>query len=133
MANDVKGLGYSGSIIITPMDSGTGNISQGIFWYQVDVKIYDENWNYATDLYLYYTYQEQQDGTTAAYGLDITNISTNYDDEAAYYTKQDYLDMNEADRYYYGASPTAGVPWNDPTTGEWTLDGELYEGGLYSY
>ena len=133
VATDVKGLGYSGSIIIGPMDSGTGNISQGIFWYQLDVKIYDENWNYATDLYLYYTYQEQQDGTTTAYGLDITSISTNYDDEAAYYTKQDYLDMNEADRYYYGASPTAGVPWNDPTTGEWTLDGELYEGGLYSY
>lgn len=28
VATDVKGLGYSGSIIITPMDSGTGNISQ---------------------------------------------------------------------------------------------------------
>ena len=133
VANDVKGLGYSGSIIITPMDSGTANISQGIFWNQLGVKVYDENWNYTIDLDLYYTCQEQQDGTIASYGLDITNISTSYDDDATYYTKEDYLAMNEADQVYYGASPTAGIPWNDPSTGEWILDGEPYEGGLYWY
>ena len=131
VANDVKGLGYSGSIIITPMDSGTANISQGIFWNQLGVKVYDENWNYTIDLDLYYTCQEQQDGTIASYGLDITNISTSYDDDATYYTKEDYLAMNEADQYYYGDSPTPGIPWFDPTTEEWTLDGELWEGGLY--
>ena len=132
VVNDVKNYGYSGSIIITPMDSGIANNSQGISWVGLDVTIYDESWTYVIDLYLYYFYSDTEDGNTT-YGLYEDSTSTNYDDEAAYYTKQDYLDMNEADRYYYGASPTAGVPWNDPTTGEWTLDGELYEGGLYSY
>lgn len=130
--NDVKSYGYSGSIIITPMDSGIANNSQGISWVGLDVTIYDENWTYVIDLYLYYFYSDTEDGNTT-YGLYEDSTSTNYDDEATYYTKQDYLDMNEADQVYYGASPTAGIPWNDPSTGEWILDGEPYEGGLYWY
>lgn len=43
VANDVKDLGYSGSIIIGPMDSGIANSSQGISWVELDVTIYDEN------------------------------------------------------------------------------------------
>lgn len=132
VVNDVKNYGYSGSIIITPMDSGIANNSQGISWVGLDVTIYDENWTYVIDLYLYYFYSDTEDGNTT-YGLYEDSTSTNYDDEATYYTKQDYLDMNEADQYYYGASPTAGIPWNDPSTGEWILDGEPYEGGLYWY
>ena len=132
VANDVKGLGYSGSIIIGPMDSGIANSSQGISWVELDVTIYDENWAYIIDLYVYYLCFGEQNGSTT-YSLDEDETSTYYNDEAYYYTKQDYLDMNEADQYYYGASPTAGIPWNDPSTGEWILDGEPYEGGLYWY
>ena len=128
--NDVKSYGYSGSIIITPMDSGIANNSQGISWVGLDVTIYDENWTYVIDLYLYYFYSDTEDGNTT-YGLYEDSTSTNYDDEATYYTRDDYLYMNEADQYYYGDSPTPGIPWFDPTTEEWTLDGELWEGGLY--
>ena len=128
--NDVKSYGYSGSIIITPMDSGIANNSQGISWVGLDVTIYDENWTYVIDLYLYYFYSDTEDGNTT-YGLYEDSTSTNYDDEATYYTRDDYLYMNEADQYYYGDSPTPGIPWCDPTTEEWTLDGELWEGGLY--
>ena len=132
VATDVKNLGYSGSIIIGPMDSGIANSSQGISWVELDVTIYDENWAYIIDLYVYYLCFGEQNGSTT-YSLDEDETSTYYNDEAYYYTKQDYLDMNEADQYYYGASPTAGIPWNDPSTGEWILDGEPYEGGLYWY
>ena len=130
--NDVKSYGYSGSIIIGPIDSGSENTSQGIFWVELDATIYDENWTYVTDLCLYYFCFDEQDGSTT-YSLNEDETSTYYNDEATYYTKQDYLDMNEADQVYYGASPTAGIPWNDPSTGEWILDGEPYEGGLYWY
>ena len=132
VVNDVKNYGYSGSIIITPIDSGIANSSQGISWVELDVTIYDENWAYIIDLYVYYLCFGEQNGSTT-YSLDEDETSTYYNDEAYYYTKQDYLDMNEADQYYYGASPTAGIPWNDPSTGEWILDGEPYEGGLYWY
>ena len=132
VVNDVKSYGYSGSIIIGPIDSGSENTSQGIFWVELDATIYDENWTYVTDLYLYYFCFDEQDGSTT-YSLNEDETSTYYNDEATYYTKQDYLDMNEADQVYYGASPTAGIPWNDPSTGEWILDGEPYEGGLYWY
>ena len=132
VVNDVKSYGYSGSIIIGPIDSGSENTSQGIFWVELDATIYDENWTYVTDLYLYYFCFDEQDGSTT-YSLNEDETSTYYNDEAYYYTKQDYLDMNETDQYYYGASPTPGIPWCDPTTEEWTLDGEPYEGGLYWY
>ena len=132
VVNDVKSYGYSGSIIIGPIDSGSENTSQGIFWVELDATIYDENWTYVTDLYLYYFCFDEQDGSTT-YSLNEDETSTYYNDEASYYTKQDYLDMNETDQYYYGASPTPGIPWCDPTTEEWTLDGEPYEGGLYWY
>ena len=126
--NDVKSYGYSGSIIIGPIDSGSENTSQGIFWVELDATIYDENWTYVTDLCLYYFCFDEQDGSTT-YSLNEDETSTYYNDEATYYTKQDYLYMNEEDQYYYGDSPTPGIPWCDPTTEEWTIDGEPCEGG----
>ena len=130
VANDVKNYGYSGSIIITPMDSGIASRFQELSWVGLDVTIYDENWTYVTDLYLYYLYSDTEDGNTT-YSLDEYNTSTDYNDEATYYTRDDYLYMNEGDQYYYGDSPTPGIPWCDPTTEEWTLDGEPWVGGLY--
>ena len=136
IAEDIADYGCSGFVIIEPIEDDVENTDYGTHWVRLDVIIYDEDWDYLTDLNMVYSCSGTADGDVTPYTLDesrggITELDNDPEDYGLYYTREDYEQFNELDEKYFGDAPTPGYPWNDPETDEWTIDGEPYIGGLY--
>lgn len=130
----LEAMDYSGYLAITPGETG-GFFSprNNVYTTQLYVDIYQDPWTYLQSVTMYYTYFYDENGPHD-FSIIPDSIETFYDEER-YLALENYEFMNECDTAYYGDTPTPGMLWCDPVTGEWSLDGELLEegGGLYWY
>ncbi len=133
VAENLSSFGYQGYASVDVVETGIPfSPRNGVYVTQLWAAVYEKPWSYVQSITLYYTYEATDNGGTN-FQLDPDTIETSYDEIYCDYTKDDILWMNDVDKEYFGASPTSGVPWKDPVTEEWTIDGEPYEGGLYGW
>ena len=127
---NLTGIGYTGYAVVTPLETdGFFSPKYGIYVTQLNVDIYGDPWIYSQTVSLYYSYTYDESGRPCDFQLQPDSIETSYSEWCEELTPEYYESMNRMDEDYYGDTPVPGVPWCDPESGEWYLDGEIYDGG----
>ena len=127
---NLTGIGYTGYAVVTPLETdGFLSPKYGIYVTQLNVDIYGDPWIYSQTVSLYYSYTYDESGRPCDFQLQPDSIETSYSEWCEELTPEYYESMNRMDEDYYGDTPVPGVPWCDPESGEWYLDGEIYDGG----